>query len=63
MSEWQPIETVPQDGTLILVANGGLVSLVYWDGYDWTVGDDEAPTYCGLPWTPRYWMPVPVPPK
>lgn len=30
MSKWQPIETVPRDGTIILITNGRSVMAAYW---------------------------------
>ncbi len=68
MSEWQPIETSPKDGTDVLVYEPGyVVAILHWHtvktktaasypGY-WTDGD-------GLNWyKPTHWMPLPEPPK
>ena len=70
MSEWQPIETAPKDGTRVLIAwnNGcdkGVVS-AYWEpGYFGNIGWTEfqlRSDYWG-PDTPTHWMPLPKPPK
>ena len=63
MSEWQPIETAPRDGTLILTFDAEqesqcLVShwkdsLDYWEPGTWR--DDGG--------TPSHWMPLPEPPE
>lgn len=65
MSEWQPIETAPRDGTRVLVyfARGGTMGLAYYsesavDGFNWF--DDADDAACGHP---TYWMPLPEPPK
>jgi hypothetical protein len=64
MSEWQPIETAPKDGTDIIVSDSGeLVSVAFFcedtemwfdsmnhNGYDHTVRN------------PTHWMPLPAPP-
>ena len=71
MTEWQPIETAPKDGTIILVAiehyDGPLLhDIVWWNdyydywesaGYDWKpVKYDEVKHIF-------HWMPLPPPPK
>jgi len=66
MSEWQSIETAPQDGTPIL-CNGGcgykmpvFIAAVY-DNFEkgWFPDSYE---YDGDPLTPTHWMPLPPPP-
>lgn len=67
MSEWQPIETAPKDGTQILAKMGQAVFLVEWDesydGYQgaWVV---RMPGVLLLPEALEFscftdWMPVP----
>lgn len=72
---WQPIETAPKDGSLILLYRP--------DAYDWgkvTPGKWEAQQYSKKPqpywdiwlkigstresraWVPTHWMPLPEPP-
>lgn len=71
MSEWQPIETAPRDGTSVLlygpyqwedydsrtVEAGAVVG--YFDGYRWRL-DNANPyaDYCNA----THWMPLPAPP-
>ena len=62
MTEWQPIETAPKDGTFILVAVTGEVAthimLVWWfDG--WCLDMTNTP----IVGKPTHWMPLPEPPK
>jgi len=73
MSQWQPIDTAPKDGTAILVcrnvdADGRYLNegifvqrAAWWEGEGWVV-------YCSLVkephlfFTPTHWMPVPATP-
>lgn len=61
--EWQPIETAPKDGRLILIAkedatNWHNVFVAYWD--------DETVEFKfhreGYVRNPTHWMPLPPPP-
>jgi hypothetical protein len=60
--EWQPIETAPKDGRLILAAHdetyqGGVVVISWRHEYNaWADYD------CDF-WKPSHWMPLPEPPK
>lgn len=63
MSEWQPIETAPKDGTKVLGWDGGTMTTVEWyelGGY-WSLlavgawAEDSE-------WVPTHWMPLPEPP-
>lgn len=71
MSEWQPIETAPLDGTRILVCAGKkIVTVRFWRG-KWTVyGYDEIRwlgwltgarqwLVLGSDMPPTHWMPLP----
>jgi hypothetical protein len=63
MSEWQPIETAPKDGTDILVwMFGNSMAVVFYDDnldHPWHTMD--GPAYHKE--APTHWMPVPEPPK
>ena len=72
MSEWQPIETAPKDGTSILVYFGTIgVRQVAWtepsyaDWEIWCVDDNKHGPYAlrGYsdegPRAPTHWMPLP----
>ena len=78
MSEWQPIETAPKDGTKIMVMTSDLdwPEVIYYEQYDEVTAADA-----GAPGFWRYaddlfadvadvddgdfshWMPLPEPPK
>lgn len=75
MSTWQPIETAPRDGRLILVfdrrtgspragCRRGRGSMVAWyDLGSWQSHELDSPwggSYCP---TPTHWMPLPEPPE
>jgi hypothetical protein len=63
---WQPIETAPMDGTLVLIAahDNGMPSqprhvlIAKYDGEDWRQDDSEY----SETWPPTHWMPLPTPP-
>lgn len=69
MSEWQPIETAPKDGTTIValypifkpgndgaVPDGFSVMTCYHDNLGWDTG------YWRLHQQPQYWLPLPAMP-
>lgn len=64
MSEWQPIETAPKDGTRVAVKfeNGYENEANYQTTYG---GEWHVASFRHLPWskTPAYWMPLPAPPN
>lgn len=73
MSEWQPIETAPRDGTEILTLTrwpaGDYARVLCWDdGIDLETGGvatgwlDPDSGYIGS-FDPSYWMPLPKPPE
>jgi uncharacterized protein DUF551 len=76
---WQPIETAPKDGTVLLLYGGeddnaGHVGEKYqtfcrspcrgmWDGNEWLMALAEA-GYVGVCRNnPTHWMPLPEPPQ
>lgn len=75
MSEWQPIETAPRDGTEFIALSPKGVSRCKWADVDW----DEHPLGRVYKWwinpddefwfedgphdAPTHWMPLPNPPK
>ena len=55
---WQPIETAPKDGTLILGRDGDEYAVCYfWDNY-WTLQVTGAFASDGE-WWPKEWTPIP----
>lgn len=66
MSEmkWQPIETAPKDGTIIIMTGAPelgytlpcVVDALYDDG-GWLVNQWESPSFAI---TPTHWMPIPA---
>lgn len=73
MSEWQPIESAPQDGRQVLLfgtqnefadiaMKGAFVFTGYWDRFDesWC---STATTWRGPFYHPTHWQPLPEPPK
>jgi len=70
MSEWQPIETAPKDGTRILAFGQlGLESVVgigtvKWEWPDeWHCDPSEASEYSPESCKLTHWMPLPEPPQ
>jgi hypothetical protein len=79
MSEWQPIETAPKDGTDIIAMyihiSTQIVHAAFWmscvEGLDdpedegwWTYDWSEVSRTKMTGWmTPTHWMPLPEPPK
>jgi hypothetical protein len=60
MTNWQPIETAPKDGTDVLCWHSrvGAMVLSFWDG-NWR----EKANCLALRDPPLLWMPLPEPPK
>lgn len=61
MSEWQPIETAPRDGTKILVwvpDGGESEATTAW----WLLMEGWCDVRCVQLHYPSHWMPLPVPP-
>lgn len=77
MSEWQPIETAPRDGTKIIVftIHGDIEISEYYtrsyDEYEFALATEDGPLYRAVAkvmegWNSNvfeYWMPLPQPPK
>ena len=61
MSEWQPIETAPKDGTFFLAYDGiecNIPFVCYWALDNWRFhGKDQWKMH------PELWMPLPEPPE
>ena len=63
MSEWQPIETAPRDGTMMLVwaKEWSCPVLMTREGRDgieyWLIGDTDGDGF------PTHWMPLPELPR
>ena len=68
MSEWQPIETAPKDGSRFLAFHDGHVDFWHWqdfkDGGKAPVGwRNFVYVYPDGGNIPSHWMPLPEPPK
>lgn len=71
MTDWQPIETAPKDGTIFLVFNRGVRGRHIHDVWCGTYlaekqGLVAAGQFDGAPhlgWLPTHWMPLPDPPR
>lgn len=73
MNEWQPIETAPRDGELILLSNSdgvwvGKYTPVYASGFvpqnkwsSWLLNHDHFK--CSKSINPTHWMPLPESPE
>jgi hypothetical protein len=72
VSEWQPIETAPRDGTRVLGFDTTAfnkdqeVAVVNWwpngDGGYWSLSVPGAGYLDSDEFAPTYWMPLPAPP-
>jgi hypothetical protein len=65
---WQPIETAPQDGTVIWLGAPGQLRLGLWQQERWAdLGKVEAsivhPQRQDVLFTPTHWMPIPTAPE
>ena len=66
MSEWQPIETAPKDGSEVWAFNDeqGRMKWISGDGYAlWVWADALLCDVDPSPESPTHWMPLPEPPK
>lgn len=68
MAEWQPIETAPRDGTVILGFDSGVIAAMCfvkpifggipaWELADLAWPNESMSAY------PTHWMPIPEPPN
>lgn len=61
MSEWQPIETAPKDGTIILLWYKAIGhEMAFWNGKSWDDGDFYDNLGSDADFT--HWMPLPKAP-
>jgi hypothetical protein len=62
MSDWQPIETAPKDGTRVLTFGPDRIVTAYFDpgvrGHE-----REFPAGWRGAFEPTHWMPLPAPPE
>lgn len=79
MSEWQPIETAPRDGTPILLSNGRSCVHLAWyrdsdepypwflvDNFDFVTGEDcvdRIELNSAMESWATHWMPIPAAPS
>jgi hypothetical protein len=72
MTDWQPIETAPRDGTSVLVYpplwNGRSCSVAHYDNDEhakpfWKRDDDMGRSTFSRAVPPTHWMPIPTPPN
>ena len=56
-NEWSPIETVPKNGTKILVSDGTEVDSVYWDYDMWCTPHGGN----NIQYEPSHWCDLPIP--
>lgn len=72
MSDWQPIETAPRDGSRIMlgraadesIARHALVAEGWFNQGQWMTGPFHAPEPVGHPTDPiTHWQPLPDPPE
>ena len=59
-AQWQPIETAPKDGSIILVFGLNDINIAYWQSIDTQIFTDE---FGHELYELTHWMPLPEPPK
>lgn len=74
ISQWQPIETAPRSGSVIVwdeslaMPRVAFYATSFEDGdhawvYARQIGDGDKPPLAFIVVTPTHWMPIPEPPK
>lgn len=67
MSQWQPVESAPKDGTLILafLPESALMKIVFarWDDEFACWYDDKGESAFPIDVEVTHWMPLPEPPE
>lgn len=72
MSEWQPIETAPKDGTRLLIYSPENVAVAHWEEWEqldyggWLILEKETShgiIECSCIYYATHWMPLPKPPQ
>lgn len=66
--KWQPIETAPHDGTIVLgvtiQAQRPTACITWFTGYQWlSTGKPDKFVVQPHGWWPTHWMPLPPPPE
>ena len=61
LPEWRPIETAPKDGVFVLITDGDVVQIGYYEDHlmAWRSDADQ----CRLWSDPTHWQPLPAPPE
>ena len=64
LGAWQPIETAPKDGSLVILGGGELQRPIFawWTSRNYWAGDMRGP-YEAISYAPAYWMPAPIAPN
>ena len=74
MTGWQPIDSAPRDGRVVLLAGGSFFCeareermrtpfTAAWDEDDWLIVGKESGYVCAVYTDPTHWMPLPPPPQ
>lgn len=66
LGTWQPIETAPRDGSVILICGFSpdyFVGDVKWDDGEWMLFSVEKDEYREPCFAATHWMPLPKPPS
>ena len=61
LPEWRPIKTAPKDGVFVLITDGDVVQIGYYEDHltAWRSDADQ----CRLWSDPTHWQPLPAPPE